>query len=85
MLADTASMSWVCRSTSMFEASMWPKERVRGSRTSIGVGSPSGIGGIQYVSPWTRDRGWGAPILAQRTGAPETLRRACGAPTAVTP
>ena len=42
MLAETASMSCVCLSTSMLAGSIWPNERVRGSRTSIGVGSRSG-------------------------------------------
>ena len=45
MLADTASMSCVCLSTSMFAGSMCPNERVHGSRTSMGVGSRSGSPG----------------------------------------
>ena len=45
MLAETASMSCVCLSTSMFAGSMCPNERVRGSRTSTGTGSRSGSAG----------------------------------------
>ena len=85
MLAETASMSCVCLSTSMFAGSMWPNDRVRGSRTSIGVGSRSGSAGTGYVSPRTRARGCGASICAHRTGESDTLRSACGAPTALTP
>jgi len=52
MLAETASMSCVCLSTSMFAGSMWPKDRVRGSRTSTSAGSPAGCGsGTAKVSP----------------------------------
>ncbi len=85
MLAETASMSCVCLSTSMFAGSMWPNERVRGSRTSIGAGVRSGSPGTAYVSPSILDRGWGAHIDAQRAGTSATFRSACGAPTGVTP
>ncbi len=85
MLAETASMSWVCLPTSMFCGSMWPNERVRGSRTSIGTGSRAGSAGTGYVSEPVRARGCGANIVAHRAGASETLRSACGAPIGVTP
>ena len=74
-------MSCVCLSTSMFAGSMWPNERVRGSRTSIGSGSR--VRRTRAPSTCRRRRaarGCGATCRPTRTGASPSLRSACGAP-----
>jgi hypothetical protein len=87
MLADTASRSWVCLPGSMFAGSMWPNERVLGSRTSTASGGcPSaGSGGTKVVSPPYRCRGCGASMSAQRAITALRFDQACGTPTDSTP
>ncbi len=87
MLAETASRSCVCLPGSMFAGSMWPNERVLGSRASTGSGGKpaSGRGGTNQVSPPNRSRGCGASISAQRATTPPWFDQACGTPTGSRP
>ena len=85
MLAETASWSWVWRPGSMLAGSMWPKDRVRGSRTSTGTGSAAGSDGTKKVSSSRRARGWGARMSAQRAGSGPGLRAAWASPTGTRP
>ena len=86
MLADTASWSWVWRPGSMLAGSMWPKRRVRGSRTSTGTGlGARPARGTKKVSSPNRARGWGASMSAQRAGSGPGLRAAWATPTGTKP
>ena len=85
MLAETASWSWVWRPGSMLAGSMWPKRRVRGSRTSTGSGSAPARAATKKVSSPNRARGWGASMSAQRAGSGPGLRAAWATPTGTNP
>ena len=85
MLAETASWSWVWRPGSMLAGSMWPKDRVRGSRTSTGTGSVAASDGTKKVSSSKRARGWGAQHVGPAGRPGPGLRAAWASPTGTRP